>query len=143
MKQVYNVQRMTYNDYCNYMSGGYNFSVENLHLEAESPEEAVKMAEAEGYMVNKDYVKTVAELEAEEAERKAQYIKTEAERKAKAARAKARKAEREAAKAAELGVTVDEYKAMVKREKHIKALTADLEAAKAEVARLEKLLAEA
>ena len=45
MKQIYNVQRMTYNDYCNYMGGGYNYNVENLHLEAESPEEAVKMAE--------------------------------------------------------------------------------------------------
>lgn len=143
MKQIYNVQRMTYNDYCNYMGGGYNYNVENLHLEAESPEEAVKMAEAEGYMVNKDYVKTVAELEAEEAERKAQYIREEAERKAKAERAKARKAEREAAAAAALGLSLEAYKAKVKRDKKIKTLTAELEAAKREVARLEKALAEA
>lgn len=143
MKQLYRVERATENDYHDMMCGSMNYSIEKLDIEAETPEEAAKMAEAEGYVVNKEYVKTVAELEAEEAERKAQYIKTEAERKAKAARAKARKAEREAAKAAELGVTVDEYKAMVKREKYIKALTADLEAAKAEVARLEKLLAKA
>ena len=139
MKQLYRVERATENDYHDMMCGSMNYSIEKLDIEAETPEEAAKMAEAEGYVVNREYVKTVAELEAKEAAFKARM----AEERAKAARAKARKAEREAAKAAELGVTVDEYKDMVKREKRIKALTADLEAAKAEVARLEKLLAEA
>lgn len=143
MKQLYRVERATEENYHRMMSGSLNYSIEKLDLEAETPEEAAKMAEEEGYVVNKEYVKTVAELEAKEAAFKARMAKERAKADAKAARAKARKAEREAAKAAELGVTVDEYKAMVKREKYIKALTADLEAAKAEVARLEKLLAKA
>ena len=143
MKQLYRVERATENDYHDMMCGSLNYSIEKLDIEAETPEEAAKMAEAEGYVVNKEYVKTVAELEAKEAAFWARMDEEQAKAEAKAARAKARKAEREAAKAAELGVTVDEYKAMVKREKYIKALTADLEAAKAEVARLEKLLAEA
>lgn len=143
MKQIYRVERATENDYHNMMCGSMNYSIEKLDIEAETPEEAAKMAETEGYVVNKEYVKTVAELEAKEAAFEAQMAEERAKAEAKAARAKARKAEREAAKAAELGVTVDEYKAMVKREKYIKALTADLEAAKAEVARLEKLLAKA
>ena len=143
MKQIYRVERATENDYHNMMCGSMNYSIEKLDIEAETPEEAAKMAEAEGYVVNKEYVKTVAELEAKEAAFEARMAEERAKAEAKAARAKARKAEHEAAKAAELGVTVDEYKAMVKREKRIKALTADLEAARAEVARLEKLLAEA
>lgn len=132
MKQIYNVQRMTYNDYCNYMSGGYNFSVENLHIEAESPEEAVKMAEVEGYMVNKNYVKTVAELEAEEAARKA-YIDAEI---AKEKAAKARKAAREAEKAEAMGMTVEEYKTYKKKVALLKKLPKEITEVENEIKRL-------
>lgn len=132
MKQIYNVQRMTYSDYCHYMSGGYNFSVENLHIEAESPEEAVKMAEAEGYMVNKNYVKTVAELEAEEAARKA-YIDAEI---AKEKAAKARKAAREAEKAEAMGMTVEEYKTYKKKVALLKKLPKEITEVENEIKRL-------
>ncbi len=145
MKQIYNVQRMTYSDYCNYMEGGHDFSVENLHIEAESPEEAVKMAEAEGYMVNKNYVKTVAELEAEEAARKA-YIDAEI---AKEKAAKARKAAREAEKAEAMGMTMEAYKAYKKKlaiakklPKEIASLEDDIERIKKEITRKKKYLAE-
>ena len=123
---------MTYSDYCHYMSGGYNFSVENLHIEAESPEEAVKMAEAEGYMVNKNYVKTVAELEAEEAARKA-YIDAEI---AKEKAAKARKAAREAEKAEAMGMTVEEYKTYKKKVALLKKLPKEITEVENEIKRL-------
>ena len=132
MKQIYNVQRMTYSDYCNYMGGGHDFSVENLHIEAESPEEAVKMAEAEGYMVNKNYVKTVAELEAEEVARKA-YIDAEI---AKEKAAKARKAAREAEKAEAMGMTVEEYKTYKKKVALLKKLPKEITEVENEIKRL-------
>ena len=132
MKQIYNVQRMAYSDYCNYMGGGHDFSVENLHIGAESPEEAVKMAEAEGYMVNKNYVKTVAELEAEEAARKA-YIDAEI---AKEKAAKARKAAREAEKAEAMGMTVEEYKTYKKKVALLKKLPKEITEVENEIKRL-------
>ena len=134
MKQIYNVQRMTYSNYCNYMEGGHNFSVENLHLEAESPEEAVKMAEAEGYVVNKNYVKTVAEIEAEEAARKA-YIDAEI---AKVKAAEARKAQREAEKAEALGMTMETYKAYKKKVALVKKLPKEIASLEDDIERIKK-----
>lgn len=132
MKQLYNVQRMTYSDYCHYMSGGYNFSVENLHIEAESPEEAVKLAEAEGYMVNKDYVKTVTELEAEEAAWQASLAAERAKKEA----AKVRKAAKEAEKAEAMGMTMEEYKTYKKKVALLKKLPKEITEVENEIKRL-------
>ena len=124
MKNTYRVERMTTENYHNYMGGDYNYRTEYLDIEAETAEKAVEMAKAEGYIVNKNYVKTVEELEAiKKAQDEAWRAKEE-----KAERAKAKRKETEARKAAEAGKTVEEYR----KEK----------ARKANIARLEKEIAE-
>ena len=132
MKQLYRVERATEENYHNMMCGSMNYSIEKLDIEAETPEEAAKMAEAEGYVINKKYVKTVAELEAEEAAWKAHL---EAE-KAKEEAAKARKAAREAEKAEAMGLTLDEYKAYKKKQSIIRKLPKEIDECKAEIERL-------
>ena len=137
MKQIYRVERATEANYHSMMSGSMNYSIEKLDIEAETPEEAVKLAQKNGYVVNKEYVKTLAEIEAEAAKWQAYF---EAER-AKEEAAKARKAAREAEKAEAMGMTVEEYKTYKKKvallkklpkeitevENEIKRLTADIE----------------
>lgn len=134
--KIYEVQRMTEDDYSNYLGGGYNFSVERLCIEAETAEEAGKKAEADGYVVNYGYIKSLEELEAmKNADR--EYWEAEEKKKAeRKARAKAREAER----AREAGMTVEEYRAEKKRLKLIKDVTKEIEALKAELARKEALL---
>jgi hypothetical protein len=134
MKQLYRVERATEKNYHNMMCGSMNYSIEKLDIEAETPEEAAKMAEAEGYVVNKAYVKTVAELEAKEAAWKA---RLEAER-AKEEAAKARKATREAKKAEAMGLTVEEYKRYKKDKAIAKKLPAEIAECEAEIERLKK-----
>ena len=134
--KTYEVQRMTEADYSNYLDGGYNFSVEKLHIEAETAEEAGKKAEADGYVVNYGYIKSVEELEAMKTAWEEE-LKAEAQKKAeRKARAKAREAE----KAREAGMTVEEYRAEKKRLKLIKDVTKEIEALKTELARKEALL---
>ena len=88
MKELYRVEHMTRKSYDEYMSCGYNYTTNKEDVLAENAEEAVKIVKAmfKSHVINKDYVKTVAELEAEkaaeEAEREAAR-KKEAERKAK------------------------------------------------------------
>lgn len=137
MKQIYRVERATENDYHNMMCGSMNYSIEKLDIEAETPEEAAKMAEAEGYVVNKAYVKTVAELEAKEAAWEAHLA---AER-AKEEAAKARKAAREAEKAEALGLTFEEYKKYKKEKAIVKKLPAEIAECEAEIERLQKIIA--
>lgn len=88
MKELYRVEHMTERSYDEYMCGGYNYTVNKEDVLAENAEEAVKIVKAmyKSHVVNNDYVKTVAELEAEEAEWKAKWEtekRKEAERKAK------------------------------------------------------------
>lgn len=134
--KTYEVQRMTEADYSNYLGGGYNFSVEKLHIEAETAEEAGKKAEANGYVVNYGYIKSVEELEAMD---KAFEEKLKAEAQKKAER-KAKAKAREAKKAQDAGMTVEEYKAEKKRLNLIKNLNKEIEELKAELARKEALL---
>lgn len=134
--KTYEVQRMTEADYSNYLGGGYNFSVEKLHIEAETAEEAGKKAEANGYVVNYGYIKSVEELEAME---KAFEEKLKAEAQKKAER-KAKAKAREAKKAQDAGMTVEEYRAEKKRLNLIKNLNKEIEELKAELARKEALL---
>lgn len=131
MKQTYIIQRMTNANYHEYMIGGYNYTIEKVLIEAETPAEAVKLAEKEGCVVNSEYVRTLAEIEAEEAARKA-YIEAES---AKRQAAKERKTAREAEKAEAMRLTVEQYK-RYKREKAIaKKLPAEIEELKREIAR--------
>ena len=132
MKQLYRVERATEENYHNMMCGSMNYSIEKLDLEAENPEEAAKMAEAKGYVVNKEYVKTVAELEAKEAEWKAR-LATE---KAKEEAAKARKAAREAEKAEAMGMTVEEYKTYKKKVALLKKLPKEITEVENEIKQL-------
>lgn len=132
MKQLYRVERATERNYHSMMGGSMNYSIEKLDIEAETPEEAAKMAEAEGYVVNKKYVRTVAELEAEEAAWKAHLA---AER-AKEEAAKARKAAREAEKAEAMGMTVEEYKTYKKKVALLKKLPKEIIEVENEIKRL-------
>lgn len=131
MKKAYKVMRMTKEDYHEYMMGGYNFRTEELIIEAENAEEANEKAKAENFIVCGQWTKTVEEIEAEEAAR-------EAKREAaieKEEKAKAKRKENEARKAAEAGMTVEEYK----KEKARKATARRLER---EIEELENLLKE-
>ena len=136
MKQLYRVERATEANYHNMMCGSMNYSIEKLDLAAETAEEAAKMAEAEGYVVNKAYVKTVAELEAKDAEWKARL----AAEKAKEEAYKARKAAREAEKAAALGITMEEYKKYKKDKSILKKLPAEIAECEAEIQRLQEAI---
>lgn len=134
MKQIYKVQRMTEASFHNYMSGGYNFSVEKLDILAETADEAIKLAEEEGYVVNKTYVRTLAEIEEENAKRIA-------ETEAKAAKAKAskeRKMAKEAEKADALGLTVEEYRRYKRDKTTVKNLPEEIEEYEKEMKRLAK-----
>lgn len=132
MKQLYRVERATEANYHNMMCGSMNYSIEKLDIEAETPEEAAKMAEAKGYVVHKEYVRTVAELEAEEAAWRAR-LATE---RAKEEAAKARKAAREAEKAEAMGMTVEEYKTYKKKVALLKKLPKEIIEVENEIKRL-------
>lgn len=132
MKNTYIVERMTIANLCNYMSGSNNYSVETLYIEAESVEEAIEKASADGYEVNKNYVKTVAEIEAERAALEV----ARAEAAAKEAAKKARREANEARKAAEAGLTVEGYRAMKKREAKKRAIARDIVAMEEHIERL-------
>ena len=144
---LYRIEMMSKNDYHDYMTGGYNYSVRKIDIEADTAEEALEIAKKNNpYMVfNESYVRTVAELEELEelkAKRNAEYkaqLKAKAE---KADKAKARKAEREKAKAEALGLTMEEYKAKVKHDKKVRDAEARIAELKAELAKDEKYLEE-
>lgn len=135
---LYRIEMMTKDHYNTYMGGGYNYYVEKIDIEAETAMDAVAIAKAAypNHVINEGYVKTVAEIEMEKAQRLAD---SEAFHKAEEAKRQARKAKREAnekAKADALGLTVEEYKAKVKKERAIKAV-------EKEIAELEEALAKA
>jgi colicin import membrane protein len=140
--KTYRIEMMDRGSYHEYMTGGYNYSVQYFDIEAETAEEALAIAKANNpnLVANEGYIRTVEELEAERKEREARW---EAARKAeeeKKAKAKARKEERERAKAEELGLTVEEYRAKVKHEKKVRLAEAEVERLKAELAKAEKYL---
>lgn len=104
---TYKIEMMDMNSFNRYMGGYWDYSVKKIDIEAETAEEAVAIAKAQypEMVINEEWVKTLKELAAIEAEKMAE-AKANAE---KEAAKKARKAEREAAKAAEMGMTVQEY----------------------------------
>lgn len=133
---TYRVQRMTKEDYNKYMGGGFNYNVETVYIEANTKTEAILKAQRPSYWVNENYVFTLEEYET--ALETARKEREEAER--KEAEKKAKKAEAEARKAAEAHMTVTEWKAEKNRKARLNRTKRDLEAARAEVARLEALV---
>ena len=85
---LYRIEMMSMSDYNDYMTGGYNYSVRKIDIEADTAEEVLEIAKKNNpYMVfNEDYVRTVAELEKLEelkAKRNAEYkaaLKAKAEK---------------------------------------------------------------
>lgn len=101
------------------MRGDYLYDVENLDIEAETPEEAVNKARANGYeIINEGYVKTLEELEAKEKAWREQRAAEEAKKEA----AKAKREATEARKAEEAGMTLKEYRAERRRQGEIRRL---------------------
>ena len=129
MTKTYQVERQTIKDH-NDMMGGYHYHTEILTIEAETAEEAGKKAEEMGYIVNYGYIRTLEEVEAEE-KRIEEAILADRER---LANARAKRQATELKKAAELGLTIEEYKAE-------KAKKAKITRLKNEIAELEKTLA--
>lgn len=134
---LYRIEMMTQSNYHNMMVGGI-YSVRKVDIEADTPNEAIKIAEANApeMFINTEYVKTVAELEEKEAKIKA-HRKAEEEKKLKA---KARKEAREIEKASELGLTITEYKAKLKHDKKVREVEKRITALKEELAEAEKYL---
>ena len=120
---TYRVERMTNTDYNIYMGGGYDYEVETLLIEAETAEEAIQEAIKPGMVVNKGYVKTLEEIEAEK-ETKA---RAETDRKAKEERAKAKRKETELRKATEMGLTVEEYRKAKAHKAAVTKVTREIE----------------
>lgn len=121
---TYRIEMMTKNDFHVFMTGGYFYQVRKVDIEANTAEEAITIAENNYFdmVINKGFVRTVKELEAEAAEREAEreaFFKAEEERKA---RNKANREAREKAKAEALGLTVEEYKAKVKHDRKVRKL---------------------
>lgn len=151
---TYKIEMMDMGSFNNYMSGNWNYHVEKINIEAETAEEAVAIAKAQypEMVINEGWVKTLEELAAIEAEKAAE-AKANAE---KEAAKKARKAEREAAKAAEMGLTIEEYaerkklaakarryeSEAAKMEAEIKALLEEIEWRKRRAAEIKKKLGE-
>lgn len=127
---------MTKNDYCTYLGGGFNYYVKEVVIKAEDKETAVKIAKETylDYVINENCVKTVEEIEEEERLNREKWDKIYKEQEEKKALAKAKKEEREKAKAKELGLTLEEYRIKVKKDKKAREL-------KREIERLERELA--
>ena len=119
MKELYRVEYMSQDSYHNYMSGSYNYYVNDADVLAENGEEAREIVQKDNpnMIVNK-YVKKVAEIEAEKAAWRAE---REAEEK-KAAEKKAAKAKWEAEHPEEVAekkrqANIKRYKTLIKKQK--------------------------
>lgn len=117
--KTYRVRRATTENFIKMMRGDYLYDVENLDIEAETPEEAVNKARANGYeIINEGYVKTLEELEAKEKAWREQRASEEAKKEA----AKVKREATEARKAEEAGMTLKEYRAERRRQGEIRRL---------------------
>ena len=139
---TYRIEMMTTNNYHKFMTGGNNYWVDKVDVEANTAEEAIEIAKKNNpeMVINNNYVKTVVELEEikeKEEEEFEAWLKDEEEKKA---RAKARKAEREKEKAEALGLTIEEYKAKVKHDKKVRDTEKRIAALKVELAKEENYL---
>ncbi len=140
---TFRLEIMTTEHYEAMVLGSNNYVVNHIEVEANSKDEAYENATANfvGFVINKNNIKTLAELEAE-AQARLDKVNAEAEKKANI---NAKRLATEMAKAEALGVTLAEYRAIkahnaqVKKvEKRIAELEAELAKAKRDLARLTK-----
>ena len=130
MKELYRVEYMSEGSYIDYMNGGYNYCVNEADVLAESGEEAREIVQRNNpHMKVNDYVRKVAEIEAEKAAWKAE---KEAEEK--------KKAEKKAAKAKWEAEHPEEV-AEKKRQANIKRYKRLIEKQKEEIAKQQEELA--
>lgn len=131
----YTVSTMTKKSYNAMMSGSMEYSVYTVEVEAESAKEARKIAKAKGMVVGE--ARPTVEIEAERA------AIAEAAEKAriKAEAARARKIENDTRKAAEMGMTVERYKAYRNHLTTIRKYKKEIEELKAEIAKREAYIA--
>ena len=139
----YKIQMMTRENYQAYMGGGLNYYIENVIIAAEDKETALKIAKTNylNYIINEDYIKTVEEIEEERRAHREKWDKIYKEEEERKALARAKKEEREKAKAKELGLTVEEYKVKIKKDKKIRELKKEIEQLEKELARKKEKLA--
>jgi succinate dehydrogenase/fumarate reductase flavoprotein subunit len=140
MTKTYVVEMMTNANYERYMRDDFSFgNVEKVEIVADTKEEAIAKAEAQykGYIINKNYVKTVEEL----AEIKSQQELKVAEAKRKEEEIKLRKANAELEKANEMGLTLEQYKEYKKEQANKKRYATEIRKAKAEIEELQKRIA--
>ena len=135
---TYRIQMMNRADMDEYLSGGYNYNVIEVYVDAETPQDALAKAQA-AYpdMVLNQHPKSKEDVEAEEAARAAL---REAERAKEAAKI-ARRAAREAAKAAELGLSVPEYAERKKLEAKARRYMREAEGMQAQIENLQNEIA--
>ena len=133
----YRVQRMTNNDYSNYMGGGNNYSVDTVYIEADSPKEAAKKAKEGGrYVVNKGFIKTVDEYEQYVRDERERFAKYQAEEKAREEEKVRKEHEKLIKNAGEAGVSDENAEAWQKKTNHLKRLLRDIKSNEAQIKKL-------
>lgn len=132
----YRIEMMTNEGYYEYMTGSLFVTVYKKIVPAETKEEAIAVAKTNypDMVINKDYVLTLEEYEAEQKAEEAERAERRAKEDERNRKAKETKARNEAKKAEEMGKTLEEYKAYKKAENNMKRYAK-------EVARLGKELA--
>lgn len=132
----YRIEMMTKEQYHDYMMGALFVGIRERVVTAETKEEAIAVAETNypNMVINKNYVLTLEEYEAEKRAEEAERAERRAKEEERNRKAKETKARNEAKRAEEMGKTLEEYKAYKKAENNMKRYAK-------EVARLEKELA--
>lgn len=135
---MYKIEMMTNKDYFSYMTGGH-YHVKYATIEAENAKEAISIAHKDflGMIINEEYVKTVEELAAIEAEDNARCEEALKE----IANKKAAKKQKEIEKAAALGMTEEEYKAYKKEEAKKRRYAREIKEKEEEIAKLKAEIA--
>ena len=130
---VYKIEMMTNKDYFSYMTGAH-YHVEYAIIEAENAKEAISIAHKKflGMIINEEYVKTVEELAAIEAEDNARIEEALKEK----ANKEAAKKQKEIEKAAALGMTEEEYKVYKKEEAKKRRYAREIKEMEEEIAKL-------
>ena len=135
---TYKIEMMTNKDYFSYMTGGH-YHVKYATIEAENAKEAISIAHKDflGMIINEEYVKTVEELAAIEAEDNARIEEALKEK----ANKEAAKKQKEIEKAAALGMTEEEYKAYKKEEAKKRRYAREIKEKEEEIAKLQAEIA--
>ena len=135
--KIYRVERMTEEAYLMAMGGSHNYDTEIVLVEAENLNEALKKVESEGFIAPEAWASTLEEYEA----RKKAFEERMEALEAKRERAKAKRKETEARKAAEAGMTVEEYRKEKARKANIAKIQNKIAELKKELAKAEAYLA--